>query len=318
MNRRKFLTGTGLAGLGLYHSAAQAQFGGLGDLVKGLGMPKLPNFFKGPEPVSTNIKDAVFGDASKDRWTPPARAGNLTALGRTETGGFVLTAGYHRMTAQSFCLHAGTHGPGGGDGYLYAPLKGSARDAVASILQNCVALPQIEQQDIQFLLWAIVSRSKFEDLNTELKLVAGQLLTPRQIASLNRNALSVLSSPEFQRLTGGLPGPVRSVMEAESRMRSMFSGPALAYRDMESVAMLAGVVPRGAGSVDTPATRWSQHPDGYWVRYTPSGYSECLVEIWVEAGSSAVGTTYNAAEHVAVPGNTARQRLGLCGREKTR
>lgn len=318
MNRRNFLTGTGLAGLALYHSAAQAQFGGLGELVKGIGIPKLPNFFKGPEPVSTNIKDAVFGDPSKDRWTPPGRVGNLTALRRTEVGGFVLTAGYHRMAAQSYCLHAGTHGPGGGDGYLYAPLKGSARDAVASILQNSVAKPEIEQQDIQLLLWAIVSRSKFEDLNSEMKLVASQLLTPKQIASLNRNALAVLNSSEFQRLTGGLPAPVRSVMEAESRMRGMFSGPALAYRDMESVAMLAGVVPRGAGSVDTPATRWSRHPDGYWVRFTPSGYSRTVVEIWVETGSAAVGIAYDPAEHVAVPGNTSRQRLALSGREQAR
>jgi len=315
MNRRNFLVGTGLA---LYHSAAQAQFGGLGDLVKGLGTPKLPNFFKGPEPVSTNIRDAVFGDASKDRWTPSARVGNLIGLTRTDVGGFVLTAGYHRMAAQSYCLHAGTHGPGGGEGYLYAPLKGSARDAVASILQNSVAQPQIEQSSIQLLLWAIVSRSKFEDLNSEMKHVASQLLTPKQIASLNRNALSVLGSSEFQRLTGGLPGPVRSVMEAESRMRSMFSGPALAYRDMESVAMLAGAVPRGEGSIDTPATRWSLHPDGYWVRYTPSGYSRCVVEIWVETGSTAVGKTYDPAEHVAVPGNTARQRLALSGREQAR
>lgn len=315
MKRRNFLIVTGLAGLASYHSAAQAQFGGLGNIIKDLGMPKLPNFFKGPQPVSTSIKDAVFGDPSKDRWTPSARVGNLMALQRSDTGGFVLKAGYHRMTAQSFCLHAGTHGPGGGEGYLYAPLNGSARDAVTSILQNCVEKPQIEQRDIQLLLWAIISRSKFEDLNSEMKLVASQLLTPKQIAALNRNALSVLTSSEFQRLTGGLPAPVRTVMEAESRMRGMFSGPALAYRDMESVAMLAGVVPRGEGSVDTPATRWSHHPDGYWIRYTPRGYSQTVVEIWVEPGTAAIGKAYNPADHVAVPGNTARQRLGLCGRE---
>lgn len=317
MNRRHFLTGTGLAGLALYHSAAQAQLGGLGTITKSIGSPRLPNVFKGPEPVSTGIRDAIFGDPSKDRWTPSPRAGNLLALSRAETGGFVLTAGYHRMTAQSYCLHAGTHGPGGGDGYLYAPLKGSARDAVTAILQNSVAKPEIEQRNIQLLLWAIVSRSKFEDLNSELKLVASQLLTPKQIASLNRNALSVLTSSEFQRLTGGLPGPVRTVMEAESRMRGMFAGPALAYRDMESVAMLTGAVPRGEGSIDTPATRWSRHPDGYWVRYTPSGYSRCAVEIWVEPASNAVGKTYDPAEHVAVPGNTARQRIALSGRERT-
>lgn len=317
MIRRNFLAGSAAAGLALVHTGAQAQLGGLGDLVKGLGTPKLPKFFRGPEPVSTNIKDAVYGDASRDGWKAP-RAASLAALPRAAGGGFILAAGYHKMTAQSYCLHAGTHGPGGGDGYLYAPLKGSARDAVTSILQNSVAKPEIEQRDIQLLLWAIVSRSKFESLNNELKYVASQLLTPKQIASLNRNALSVLTSSEFQRLTGGLPGPVRTVMEAESRMRGMFSGPSLAFQDMERVAMLAGAVPVGPGSVPTPATRWSHHPDGYWVRYVPSGYSQTAVEIWVETGSAAVGKIYDPAVCVAVPGNTARQRLAQSGREYRR
>ena len=318
MNRRNFLAGSALAGLALTHTVAQAQFGNLGNVVKGLGTPKLPKFLRGADPVSTNIKDAVFGDPSKDGWKPPAKAGNLTALARISTGGFTLAAGYYRMTAQSYCLHAGTHGPGGGDGYHYAPLKGSAREAVASILQNSVAKPEISQHDIQLLLWAIVSRSKFEDLNSNLKLVASQLLTPKQIASLNRSALSVLTSSEFQRVVGGVPEPLRSVMEAESRMRSMFSGPALAYQDMERVAMLAGAVPVGPGSVETPATRWSRHPDGYWVRYVPSGYSQTMVEIWVEPAGAAVGAIYDPAQHVAVPGNTSRQRLALSGREYRR
>lgn len=314
MIRRNFLTGSVAAGLLATHGPVRAQFGDLGGLVKGLGTPKLPKIFSGPEPVSTNIKDAIYGDASRDTWKAPARAGDMAALQRSPLGGFVLAAGYHRMTAQSYCLHAGTHGPGGGEGYLYAPLKGSARDAVTSILQNSVAKPEIAQHDIQLLLWAIVSRAKFENLNAELKLVATQLLTPKQIASLNRSALSILTSSEFQRLAGGVPEPLRSVMEAESRMRSMFSGPSLAYQDMERVAMLAGAVPRGAGSIDTPATRWSHHPDDYWVRYIPSGYSQTQVEIFVEAGSAGLGRTYDPAICVAVPGNTARQRLAQSGR----
>lgn len=314
MIRRNFLAGSVFAGFLATHGVARAQFGDLGNVVKGLGTPKLPKVFSGPEPVSTNIKDAVYGDPSRDGWKAPARAGNLTALQRSPLGGFVLAAGYHKMTAQSYCLHAGTHGPGGGDGYLYAPLKGSARDAVTSILQNSVAKPQIAQHDIQLLLWAIVARSKFENLNGDLKLVASQLLTAKQIASLNRSALSIVTSSEFQRLTGGVPEPLRTVMEAESRMRNMFSGPSLAYQDMERVAMLAGAAPRGAGSIDTPSSRWSRHPDGYWVRYIPSGYSQTQVEIFVEAASAAIGKTYDPAVCVAVPGNTARQRLAQSGR----
>ncbi len=295
-------------------SSASAQFGSIGKALKAVPKPKLPNVMSGPQPVSTSLKDAVYGDASQDGKPQQIRATQLTSLTRSAEGGFVLQPGYFEMMTQSYCLHAGTYGPGGGDGYLYAPVKGSARDAVTSILQNSVAHPEIEQRDIQVLLWAIVSRSKFEDLNTSLKATAARLLTPQQLASLNRNALSVLTSPQLAKLIGGAPPGVRQVLEAESKMRSIMSGPSYAYADLERVAVLAGQAPRGAGSVDTPSGRWSAHPDGYFIRYIPSSYSQTLLQIWVVAGSAGVGRTYNPATHIAVPGNTSRQRLAQSGR----
>src|SRR5690606_5628753 len=141
---------------------------------------------------------------------------------------------------QTYCLHAGTHGPGGGDGYLYAPVKGSAEDAVIAILQNSVDRPEIAQRDIQLLLWAIVARARFENLDNRLKLVAAQLLTQRQLASLNRNALDVLNSRELASLTGGLPAPLRAIAQAESQLRSMLTAGGSNYDDFEAVAMLAG------------------------------------------------------------------------------
>lgn len=300
----------------LLATAAEAQFGGLGGVVKHLPVktPPIPNILNGPAPVSTSIKDAVYGDPSKDGFTPPGSPQAMTALKRTSDGGFVLAPGYYAMIAQSYCLHAGTHGPGGGDAYLFAPVKGSARDAVVSILHNSVAHPEIEQHDIQLLLWAIVARAKFEDLDTRLKLVAGKLLSTKQLAGLNRSALSVLTSPQLASVTGGLPGPVRTVVEAESRMRGLLSTPGSSYSDIERVAVLAGVAPKGPGSIDLPATRWSLHPDGYWVRYTPSSYTHTRVELWVPAGSKAVGKAYDPGNSIAVPANTSRQRLAQSGR----
>ncbi len=309
-----------LAAASLSTSAAQAQFGGLPGVVRALPIrpPALPNVLSGPQPVSTNIRDAVWGDPSKDGFTPPGAAQSLTSLQRSNQGGFVLRAGYYTMLTQSYCLHAGTHGPGGGDGYLYAPVKGSAQAAVQSILQNSVAHPEIEQHDIQLLLWAIVAKAKFEDLDLRLKNVARQLLTTRQIAGLNRSALSVLSSSELTAVTGGLPGPVRAVVETESRMRGMLSLPGSSYGDIERIAVLGGAAPRGEGSVDTPGSRWSAHPDGYWLRFRPNSYTNTQVEIWVPPGSAGVGKTYDPGTTIAVPGNTARQRLAQSGRVYSR
>lgn len=314
MRRKLFLAVAGTALALSAVSGAHAQFGGLGRIVNAVaGEVKLPNFLSGPQPVSTSLRDATFGDASRDAFAP-ANAQNLLALDRDKNGGFVLAPGFYTMVAQSYCLHAGTHGPGQGEGYLYAPLKGSAQDAIQSILQNSVKHPQIAQNDIQALLWAIISRAKFEDLNNNLKVIAGQLLTPRQLASLNRNALSVLTSNELASITGGLPAPVRAVAEAESKLRGMLTSTGSSFSDMEAVAILAGVVPVGEGSLSIPASRWSKHPDGYWLRYRPNGYSRTDVDIFVDEGSSAVGKVYDPAKSIAVPVNTARQRLGQSAR----
>lgn len=295
--------------IGVAH-AQIPNIGRLGDLAGGA----LTSITRGTPPISTNISDAVFGDPSRDSWTPPQQVRPMGSLSRSATGGFVLQAGYYEYQAQSYCLHAGTHGPGGGDAYLYAPVLGSARDVVTTILQNSVAHPEIEQHDIQVLLWAIVARAKFEDLDPRLKAVAAQLLTTRQLATLNRSALSVLSNSQLQQLVG-MPPLVRQVLAAESDMRRLVTLPGAAYADLERVAVLGGMAPRGEGSIDMPSGRWSRHPDGYLVRYSPSGYTNTRVQVWVEPGSPAIGVVFDPGSQIAVPANTARQRLAQSGRE---
>lgn len=306
-----------LSGAAALATAAHAQFGGIGNtVVRNLPVKTsgVPNLLAGPAPISTSLKDAIWGDGSTDGFTPPMAARDLTTLPRSAEGGFVLAEGYYRMHAQSYCLHAGTYGPGGGDGYLLGPVKGSAKDAVTSVLRNSVAHPEIAQRDIQLLLWAIVARAKFEDLDMRLKGVAAKLLTQKQLLGLNRSALSIFSNPQLNSITGGMPGPVRAVVEAESRLRGLLSTPGSSYAEIERVAVLGGVAPRGPGSIDMPATRWSKHPDGYWVRYKPNGYSNTWVELWVPKGSKGVGNVYDPGTAIAVPVNTARQRLAQSGR----
>lgn len=285
-----------------------AQFGGLGGVGEKL-KKKTPNLLGGKAPITTSLSDAKWGDASKDAFNPSEQARSLMQLQRTPNGGFVLQPGYYNLQAQSYCLKAGTHGPGGGDGYLYAPPLGPAEDAVMTVLRNSVQHPEIEQRDIQALLWAIIARAKFEDLQPQMKTTASRLLTPRQLASLNRSALDVLSGNALTDALGGVPEPLRQIAQAEAQLRQMLTTPGASFAEMERVAVLSGAAPLGEGSRDVPSGRWSLHPDGYYVRYLPSGYSSTRVEIWVPQGSPAVGKEYDPATHIAVPGNTARQRL---------
>ncbi len=296
-------------------SSAPAQLGGLGGLGDKLKKKTPIGALLGDkQPITTSLTDAKWGDASKDGFTPREAKRSLMTLQRTPNGGFVLQPGYYEFVDQSYCLKAGTHGPGGGDGYLYAPPKGPAEDAVMTIVRNSVNHPEIHQHDIQVLLWAIVARAKFEDLDTKMKATAARLLTPRQLAGLNRSALDVLHGNALTDMLGGVPEPLRRIAQAEAQLRQMLTTPGATFAEMERVAVLSGAAPRGPGSQDVPSGRWSVHPDGYHIRYLPSGYSTTRVEIWVPQGSPAVGKEYDPAAHIAVPGNTARQRLIQSGR----
>jgi hypothetical protein len=294
---------------------------------------------EGTPPISTSLADAAWAVDSLDNFSPHdvsplnarRRAGGVPAadslenmplrsmldLQRTPNGGFVLQPGFYEMHTQSYCLHAGTHGPGRGDGYLYAPPAGSADDAVVAILRNSVAHPDIPQSAIQQLLWAIVARSKFEDLNPQLKATAARLLTPSELASLNRNALDLIPDAALERAIQNMPALVQQAFRAEAQLRQMLTSANTSFDQMERVAVLAGLAPVGPGSRDVPEGRWSRHPDGYFVRYMPRAYSYTVTQIWVPSGSQAVGKEYDPATHIAVPGNTAKQRLIQSGRART-
>ncbi|HEX8250572.1 MAG TPA: hypothetical protein VF599_20530 [Pyrinomonadaceae bacterium] len=291
-------------------SAQLGGLGGLGDKLK----KKVPNPLGDKQPITTSLPDAKWGDASTDGFTPREAQRSLMTLQRTPNGGFVLQTGYYSMQVQSYCLKAGTHGPGGGAGYLYAPPKGPAEDAVMTIVRNSVNRPEIPQSKIQMLLWAIIARAKFEDLSSDLKATASQLLTPRQLAGLNRSALDVLHGNALTDALGGVPAPLRQIAQAEAQLRQMLTSANGSFAEMERVAVLSGNAPLGEGSIDVPSGRWSIHPDGYYVRYIPSSYSSTRVEIWVPQGNPSVGKEFDPAAHIAVPGNTARQRLIQSGR----
>ncbi len=315
MTRRTFAVLAAGALVASFTAPAGAQIGGLGRSLGRIAQhANVDAVLRGDAPITTALTDARWAVDSLDNFTPREAKRSLTQLQRTPNGGFVLQPGYYEFHDQSYCLHAGTHGPGGGDGYLYAPPKGPAEDAVMSIVRNSVNRPNIEQHDVQVLLWAIIARSKFEDLDSHLKATATQLLTPRQLAALNRTALDLVPGPALDAATNRMPTILRQAFQAEAQLRQLMTQPGTPYDQMERVAVLAGLAPLGEGSRQVPAGRWSLHPDGYYIRYLPYSYTNTLVQIWVPQGSPAVGKEYDPATHIAVPGNTARQRLIQSGR----
>src|SRR5688572_30944856 len=202
-------------------SAVDAQLGGLAKRAAGaLGTASVENLYNKP-PIVTGLEHAKWAVDSLDNFTPRESKRSLAELQRTPNGGFVLQPGFYEMHTQSYCLKAGTYGPGGGDGYLFAPPIGPAEDAVMTIVRNSVNHPDIEQSKVQTLLWAIIARSKFEDLSTEHKATAARLLTPKQLAMLNRNALDILPGPAFDKMLDKIPEPIKTIVKAEGQLRGM-------------------------------------------------------------------------------------------------
>ena len=301
----------------LFSLVGAAQLAGLKDKLIKKGLPTIDQLLQGKPPITTSLTDAQFAsDVPNTSLSQNEKARDLLELQRTPNGGFVLQPGLYEFHGQSYCLKAGTHGPGGGDGYLYAPTVGPEEDAVTTIVRNSVNHPELQQHMIQQLLWAIIARAKFEDLRTDLKAVAARLLRPQQIAKLNRNALDFVPASVVSKAKESVPPVVQQVIEAENNLRRMLTDPAASFEQMEAVAVLAGVAGIGPGSREVPMGRWSMHPDGYYVRYLPRGYTYTVVQVWVPNGSPAVGKEYDPSTHIAVPGNTARQRLIQSGRPK--
>ena len=110
MNIRMFFMALAAATMVVSAAPAQAQLGGLGGLGDKL-KKKMPNVLGGKAPITTSLEDAKWGAPDRDNFTPREAKRSLMTLQRTPNGGFVLQPGYYEMHTQSYCLHAGTHGP---------------------------------------------------------------------------------------------------------------------------------------------------------------------------------------------------------------
>jgi hypothetical protein len=243
-------------------------------------IPNLQDIMKGEDPVSTNLSDAVtevtfLDDFDLDGGTP------LGVLNRNDQGDWIIeNPGNYIYNVQSYCLKAGTYAPGGGSGYLYAPLKGTRSTIVGNILRNSVEHPEIPQSDIQVLLWAIIARTKLSDMSREKQLTAAKLLTPKEIFDLNGGALGLVPENRFDDVFANTPEPVRRVLETEAKLRNMLTSGEASYEELEAVAVLHGAPAPEKGDREVPLGRWSYHPNGFFVRYFPRGYTILHIEIY--------------------------------------
>ena len=300
----------------IYIQTSQAQFGNLGDKIleagtslasKRLGVDKI---LKQPAAITTSFEDVIQEGSKMPDFSITDKPQPLYLLPKAPDGGFVLCAGLYEMTNKSYCLHAGTFAPSKGDGYMFAPVLGPKDDIVTAILRSAENHPEINQHDIQILLWTIIARTKFADYNGSVKLTAVTLLTPLQLTKLEGGVLGVLPGSLMEKAKDKLPDNLKAVFEAENKIRQLVASGNYSYAEMEKYAIIAGIAP---ARTDIPSGIWTLHPDGYYVRYFPSGYSITRVQVYVpkELMLSLNGKKiiYDATNDIACPANVGSQRL---------
>ena len=188
-----------------------------GDVLKGK-IPGLNKILKEDPAISTSFDDAVYGVPLIDGFTPAVTA-PMTQLPDTGDGAYIVALpGAYELEAKSFCLHAGTHGPGQGEGYLWAPLKGEQAGVIQDILDRYMSYPQIAQDKVQSLIWSIQAKARISEMPRELRDVAQVLLTNKQIRRLNGGALALIPNELMDQAFVDVPDEVRMVLEAEARL----------------------------------------------------------------------------------------------------
>lgn len=275
-----------------------------------LGSQKLglTEILKKPEAITTSFDDVDQNGAKLPNEISVKNVQPLYLLPKASTGGFVLCEGFYEMTAKSYCLKAGTYAPSKGDGYMFAPTLGPQKDIVIAILKSAEKHPEIKQNDIQVLLWTLISRARFADYSGQVKLTAVALLTPIELTKLEGGMLGVLPKSVMDQAKSKLPNALQDAFEAENNIRKMVASGNSSFAEMEKYAIIAGMAPSRA---DVPSGIWTLHPNGYYIRYFPQGYSITQVQIYVPTGLITLNkpVIYDATNDIACPANTGSQRL---------
>jgi hypothetical protein len=233
----------------------------------------------------------------------------MMVLPRSQDGEVILSPGYYETEFKSYCLQPGTPGPSASDAYLQAPLSGTRKDIVETVLRNSLDHPELEQRNIQLLLWNIVSGGDYDRLSGPVKGTARTLLTNKQIFQLQGGVMNVV-----RQVTQVIPIP--ELQQAYGEMKNLFDLGNSSYEAYERIAVLnqPTIQVRNGGGHD----QWYLQDAGYYVRYQPENYQKVKVQVYVP--DNLVDSTgkkegsyllFDPVTMMAVPSSTNAQHLGI-------
>ncbi|MCU0372826.1 MAG: hypothetical protein MUE56_06240 [Ignavibacteria bacterium] len=192
---------------------------------------------------------------------------------KTDDYSFEYLPGYYRLTVKTFCLKAGTQRPSSGNGYKLAPLKGRVGDVVENILVRSAEHPEIAQKDVQLLLWAIQTQTKFTDLPVELQARVKPLLETSDMVKLEVNPTDIALDL--------LPDNLTSAAKYYKDMRNRMTNPTSNFEDIENfVFSETGVTVTNPFKEQINRGMWYYLNNGYYARLFPEAYYKSDIELY--------------------------------------
>jgi len=271
-------------------------------------LPRLDDLVGSKATLTSSLKDAVTEVPFLDGYAPRGFE-PLSSQPRGTDGTFrPQYGGDFIIEAESYCLKIGTHGPSRGDGYALVPLKGARAGIIRNILYRAAIHPDISQDDIQTLIWAVLSRTSPADLSAETIRTARALLTPQELLQAGDGALRPLAQDALDEIVSRLPEDAKKIIRAEADMRDALGQAETSYEELQRIAVLAGAAPPQEGGRVIPNARWSFHPKGYFIRTIHKSYELSVVEISLP---EALTVERDAAGRILAFGRTRGERIEI-------
>lgn len=234
-------------------------------------------------------------------------AASLVDLPVTQDGAIILSPGFYEADFKSYCLQPGTPDPSSRDAYGQQVLNTYHKDIVETALRQSLVKTDLEQKNIQLLLWSVVSGSNFDQLSPKVQQTARQLLTRKQIFELRGGVTGMI-----KRMTNYIPNNSGDM----AAIKGLFEKGANSYEAFEKIAV------RHEPSIITDPNyrrdQWNWQPGGYFLRYYPASYKQLKVQVYVPANVTnadaiAAGKylLFDPVLLMAAPANSNAQHLGI-------
>lgn len=236
------------------------------------------------EPISTSIVDAFPHFRSIEDY--PLRLVSEETMNKLARNGEVsLGPGVYDFYLQSFCLDVGKYVPTSKSHYLIAPLKGKQSTAIQYILKNSAKHPDISQDEIQTLIWAISSGTKYKWMSQDLQLLAERLLPEKELMFLGKSYLDKIPGTIRNRLLtelkSRLPKYVFNAIYAFDKVKEKISDARTTYEELERVVMRFGKPPVPKNIPIIKKGEWSLIDNGYFMRVFPEDYRRTRAQIYI-------------------------------------